>query len=136
MGKLAGIGVVVVVAVIGVFAVVNSVGGIGGGEEEVRTVIREVPAEGAKAGKAGPASEPAPSPGGSVEGERVTWRGPLVDAGLTGEQMDTVFARVRECLPIEKAAFLEMCLQGRESDWYDEGGYADTADADGEVEQR
>ena len=135
MGKFAGLAVIGIVAVIGVFAFINAVGS-GDGGEVVRTVIREVPAEGAKTGKAGPASEPAPSPGGSVEGERVTWRGPLVDAGLTGEQMDTVFERVRECLPIEKAAFLEMCMQGREADWYDEGGYADTADADGEVEQR
>lgn len=59
----------------------------------------------------------------SAAGERVVWRGPLVEEhGLNGNQLDAVHARVRECLPVERAAFLELCLMDREQDWFDEGG--------------
>lgn len=119
MGKFAGFAVIGIVAVIGVFAFINAVGG-GGGGEVVRTVVREAPDKGDGKDK-NRDREP-----GSVEGTRVTWRGPLVDEyGLDGVQMDGVFERVRECLPVERAQFLELCLQGREADWYDEGGYGD-----------
>ena len=119
MGKVAGLAVIGIVVVIGVFAVINAVGG-GGGGEAVRTVVREAPGKDDGKDKD---REP-----GSVEGTRVTWRGPLVDEyGLDGVQMDGVFERVRECLPVERAQFLELCLQGREADWYDEGGYGDEA---------
>lgn len=119
MGKFAGLAVIGIVVVIGVFAVINAVGS-GGGGETVRTVVREAPDKDDGKDK-NRDREP-----GSVEGERVTWRGPLVDEyGLDGVQMDGVFERVRECLPVERAQFLELCLQGREADWYDEGGYGD-----------
>lgn len=59
----------------------------------------------------------------SAEGSKVTWTGPLVEEeGLTGRQLDAVHARVRECLPIERAHYLELCLMDREQDWFDEGG--------------
>lgn len=125
MGKFAGLAVIGIVALIGVFAVINAVGG-GGGGEVVHTVVREAPDKGDGKDK-NRDREP-----GSVEGTRVTWRGPLVDEyGLDGVQMDGVFERVRECLPIEKAQYLELCLQDREADWYDVGGYGDgTAEAE------
>ncbi|MDK8768954.1 hypothetical protein QP932_10670 [Corynebacterium freneyi] len=122
MGKVAGLAVIGIVVVIGVFAVINAVGS-GGGGEAVRTVVREAPDkdDGKDKDKDREPREP-----GSVEGARVTWRGSLVDEyGLDGRQMDAVFERVRECLPVERAQFLELCLQGREADWYDEGGYDD-----------
>ena len=124
MGKVAGLAVIGIVVVIGVFAVINAVGS-GGDGEAVRTVVREAPDkdDGKDKDKDREPREP-----GSVEGARVTWRGSLVDDyGLDGVQMDGVFERVRECLPIEKAQYLELCLQGREADWYDVGGYGDEA---------
>lgn len=107
MGKLVGISVVVIALLLVVFAV----GATMGGDDDRNG--------------GGGAPRPAVSgDGAEASGARVVWTGPLVDdAELTGEQLDAVHKRVSECLPIERAAFLELCLQGREMDWYDEGGY-------------
>lgn len=109
MGKLVGISVVVIALLLVVFAV----GATMGGDDD------------RNGGGGGGAPRPvATGDGAEASGARVVWTGPLVDdAELTGEQLDAVHKRVSECLPIERAAFLELCLQGREMDWYDEGGY-------------
>lgn len=124
MGKfgfkwLALAGLVVAVFVAGWLAAASAGGGAAPGPASAtETVTTTVTAkEGKDEGKGG---EPAAT---SAEGAKVTWTGPLVEEeGLTGSQLDAVHARVRECLPIERAAFLELCLMDREQDWFDEGG--------------
>ena len=126
MGKfgfkwLAAVGVVIAVFVAGWLASASAGGRAAPGPASAtETVTTTVTAkEGKDEGKGGEA-EPAAT---SAEGERVVWRGPLVEEhGLTGTQLDAVHARVRECLPIERAHYLELCLMDREQDWFDEGG--------------
>ncbi|MEX3529178.1 hypothetical protein [Corynebacterium xerosis] len=134
MGKfgfkwLALAGVVVAVFVAGWLASASAGGRAApGSASATETVTTTVTAkEGKDEGKGGEA-EPAAT---SAEGSRVVWRGPLVEEhGLNGSQLDAVYARVRECLPIERAHYLELCLQNREQDWFDEGGTAPSTPAE------
>lgn len=136
MGKfgfkwLALAGVVVAVFVAGWLASASAGGRAAPGPASAtETVTTTVTAkEGKDEGKGGEV-EPAAT---SAEGERVVWRGPLVEEhGLTGSQLDAVYARVRECLPIERAMFLELCLMDREESWFDEGGTAPSTAEDAE----
>lgn len=120
MGKLMGAVTLIVIAALAVMAAVSAVAG--GDDDPVHTVVQERP-RGDRDGKRDDAEPVAP---GTAVGERIVWTGPLVeDYGLTGEQMDATFERIRECLSIEKATYLELCMQGREGEYFDEGGLRD-----------
>lgn len=113
-GLKVGIAALIVVALfVAGWVAATSGGGDGGGGASRAAVTRD---EGDKDEGGGEA----------VQGSRVVWTGPLVDeAELTGDQMDAVFERVRVCMPVHRTPYLEMCLQGREEEWYEEDGSAD-----------
>lgn len=114
-GLKVGIAALIVVALfVAGWVAATSGGGDGGGGASRAAVTRD---EGDKDEGGG---------GEAVQGSRVVWTGPLVDeAELTGDQMDAVFERVRVCMPVHRTPYLEMCLQGREEEWYEEDGSAD-----------